>query len=1021
MHKKLLIAFLIYLGGLSTIQAQERGLRGKVVDEQTGEVLPGAAVTIKGTNVGTTSDQEGRFRLPANAGQTLVVSFIGYTAQEIVIESLSQPLTVNLKENFNQLSELIVTGALGIKRSARELGASAQIVSDESLNQAKTINPIFGLSSKVSGLRINMYDSKVDPAVQITLRGNRSLSRSAGIDGRGANEPIYVVDGMPVPDIARLNPNDIESITVLKGANAAALYGSEGVNGALMITTKSGKQGRGVVKISNTTTFSQVYLLPKYQSEFGQGVNGVYDPVQFESWGDRFDGSMRNFGLPLPDGTQPQLRYAARDTDARLDLFQTGVNQQNDVSFSGGDERSTYFLSAQYVKIKGIIPQDESDRINLRFNGARQFGKLNTTYNVNYIHFKKNTTPDGPWIGAYRYPANFDFGMMKDWRDPLSPGNPLNYFTPQGSWIRNPYFLIDNIRDQTQQQVLNGKIDFDYQFTPWFKALYRVGLYSLSEETRSTTGKFEAPGTRNTVGTVSDGTNNYRRVNSDLILTFNKDFGKVSTRLLVGQNLRLDSRKTTSIGASNLLYPDVFNPGSRVGELNGSVALTQYRTAAAYGEFTAGYDNYLFLTLTGRNDWVSVLSPENRSYFYPGVSASFIASEALDFLQKSSQVSFAKLYASWNKTGNVTLTPYQLNNPYAQSNGFPFGGLVGFYPSLTNPNPNIKPEFVTSFETGLQLGLFNNRLNFEGTYVFSDSKGQIFNANVSRATGYNTAYINAGRMTNSVVELGLNGDVVRTSALKWNVGATFTHINTQVKELYDGATSRQNFRQSYAILGRQYPTLLVSDYVRDPQGRVVVDARTGDPRIAANPDTVGTLIPPYLMGISTQLNYKGFSLGMQFDWRMGGWLYSEIVPAMYSSGTHPATAYNGRQPFVWPNSVIETSEGVYTENTTLKTSSADRAFWNRQGQVQSNTMAKADFFKLRELNLSYSLPKALLGRQKVISEATIGFVATNLFIIRHKDNDHGDPEYLYNNTDGYVSFRQVPPYRTYGFTMNVAF
>src|SRR5690606_15548291 len=390
-----------------------------------------------------------------------------------------------------------------------------------------------------------------------------------------------------------------------------------------------------------------------------------------------------------------------------------------------------------------------SRRTGFRFNGSRQIGKLKTSYNINYVNFHRNTTPDGPWIGAYRYPANFNFDMVKDWENPMSPGNPLNYFTSQGSWLRNPYFLIGSIRDDLKQHNLNGKLELEYKLAPWAKVIHRTGLYNLNEQTRSTTRKFEAPGTRNTNGSVTDGTNTYTRVNSDLMVMLNKDFNKFTTWLLIGHNLRADERKTTTIGASNLLYSDLFNQGSRIGELTGGTSLTQYRSTAVYGEMTVGYNNYLFVSFTGRNDWVSVLSPENRSYFYPGVSASFVFNEAIKGLQESSFLSHGKVFASLNKTGNVTLAPYQLNNSYSQVNGFPFGGLSGFVPSSTSPNADIKPEFVTSFEAGVQLGFFDDRLHLEGSYVYSDSRGQIFNASTSRATGYSSARVNAGRLTNN--------------------------------------------------------------------------------------------------------------------------------------------------------------------------------------------------------------------------------------------------------------------------------
>ncbi len=1037
-QRKLSILVLLSLVITGGVMAQQVKLvTGTVYDQESGTPVAGVTVTNQENKTYVITSVTGAYSIGAVAGESLIFSYVGFAQTKIPINVNTNKVDVSLSNNFTQLSDVVVTGALGIKRAARELGASAQIVDSKTLNQGKTVNPLFGLTGKVAGLRINMYDSKVDPAAQITLRGTRSLQRTSGIDGRNPNAPLYVVDGMPIPDIGRLNPNDIANITVLKGANAAALYGSEGVNGALMITTKTGQRGRSTVAFSNTTTFSNAFLLPGAQKIYGQGNNGTYNPETYESWGPRFDGSMRPFGPPLPDGTQPQLLYEAPAKDNRQDLFQTGINVQNDISFSGGDQNSTYFMSLQHVDQSGIIPKDENTRIGLRFNGTRKFGKLATAYNLNYINNKKEITPDGPWVGAYRMPANFDYDFIKDWESATSPGNPNNYFVGDGSWVRNPYFLIDNIRDASNQQIINGKIDFNYEFSEWFSALYRVGLYSLNDAIRNSTRKFQTLRANNTNGSINDASNNYQRFNSDLILSFNKDFGDLSTRLLLGQNLRTDYKKTHNIKAGNLLYPDVFNPESRAGELEGGVEINEQRSAAVYGEFTAGFKNYLFITLTGRNDWVSTLSPENNSYFYPGVSASFIATDAITELKESEKLSFLKLYTSWNKTGNVTLTPYQLNNAYSTGSGFPYGGTVGFLPSLTYPNPDIRPEFVTSFEAGIQLGLFNNRLNMDAAYVYSDADGQISNASISRATGYNATIVNSGRLVNSIAELSVNGDVIRNENIIWNIGINYTYTKNVLKELYEGALYRQNFRQSYGIVGLQYPSLWVSDYQRDTQGKlvpgtegnpiyenpkkgnVVVD-ENGDPILATDNVVLGTLIPPHLFGFSTQFSFKGFSLGAQLDARWGGWMYSEVVPAMYQYGTHLITTTNDRQPFVWPGSVVETSTGIYQPNT-QPTSGAGKEFWTEQGSIQSNTAVKSDFIKLREVNISYVLPSKLLANQRVLKEIGIGLVANNLFIIRHKDNDIGDPEYLYNNTDGYSSFRQIPPVRTFGFTVNVKF
>lgn len=1017
MNKKVTLFMILFMISIG-VSAQVRTISGKVIDQKSGATLPGATVLRKSTKEVVSTDAEGKYTISAEIGELLSFSYTGYVTAELKVDARKNTINAYLEENVNQLSEIVVTGALGIKRQARELGTSAQVVNSENLNQGKTVNPLFGLTSKVAGLRINMNDAttgKTDPLIQIRLRGSRSFNDEK-------NNPIYVVDGVPVPDIGRLNPNDIENITVLKGANAAALYGSEGVNGALMISTKKGSRGKGTVSFSNTTSFSEVYLLPPAQNKFGQGQNGVYSATEYESWGPAFDGTTRDLGLKLPDGIQPQALFGAPAKDNRLDMFNTGTTLQNDLSFSGGDETSTYFFSVQNVTIRGVIPGDKSARTGARFNGSKKFGKLNTSYNVNYVFANRNTTPDGPWFNLYIQPANLDVAGLRNWRNPNSAAHPLNYYT-DATGAKNPFFLMDNNRNMSDQQTINGKIELDYAFTPWFSAIYRMGLFSTVEESRVTTNKLSSTsGNRNVNGSVTDGNNNFRRINSDLILNFKKDFGKFTTRLLLGQNIRMDDTKNTAVGSANLLFPDLFNPGSRTGELNGSAALTKYRALGTYGEFTAGYHNYLFLTLTGRNDVVSVLSKENRSYFYPGLSTSFVFSEAIKGLKGSNILSFGKIFASYNRTGNVTLNPYGLNNAYSQINGFPFGGLVGFTPSLLNPNRNIKPEFVKSYEAGLQLGLFNDRLNFEAAYVYSDSDGQIFQAPVSSSTGYNNMMVNAGRLTNKIIELSINGDVIRKDDFKWNIGFNFTHINNHVKTIFGGQEEFRMFRQAYARVGEAYPLLKVSDYKRDDQGRVIVDAK-GNTTTIADSAPLGTMVPPYQMGLSTMVNFKGFSIGAQFDARLGGWLYSEVVPRMYTAGTHPATIAHDRQPFLFPNSVINTGTDknpVYVENTTVY-SKGDKAFWDAQGKVQRNTAAKSDFFKLRELNISYALPKSLLDGQKIIRQASIGFVGTNLFIVRHKDNTYGDPESLYNQTDGYLSFRQIPPSRMFGFNINVTF
>lgn len=1012
----LLILFLFFTSQFYEEVAAQTNftVEGRILDLKTEEPIGGVSIrvkeSIKSNSVMTGS--QGSFRIRLHQGQTLVVSHLNYTPQEIQVRSGQSNLVIRLAEDPHMLSEVNVTGALGIKRQARELGTSAQSVDNQELNLGKVVNPLLALSSKVAGLRINATDlttGKTDPGIQIRLRGTRSLNRSK-------NDPIYVVDGVPLPDITRINPNDIQDITVLKGANAAALYGSEGVNGAIMITTKSGRAERGQINYSNSTLFSKVFLLPPAQQRFGQGQNGVYSPVANESWGDRFNGEVRDFGLPI-NGVQPTKVYSAPDKDNRLDFFDTGVTVQNDLSFSSGDDKGSYYVSLQDVRIKGVIPGDKSSRTGVRFNGSRRFNKLNTSFNTNYVFFKNNTTSDGPWLSVYTQPANIDYKDARNWHDPSSPNHPLNWYNPVAG-TRNPIFMADNNRNTSDQHTLNSKLEFNYEFTDWLDATFRTGLYFQSEPGRVTNRKLVSNiATRNINGSVNDTHRGFTRFNNDLILNFHKNFGDFSTKFLVGQNVRMDDTKSINISATNLLFEDIFNQGSRTGELVGGSTITKYRSLATYGEFTAGYKNYLFLTFTGRNDQVSVLDPGNNSYFSPGVSSSFVFTDAIASLQKSRVLSYGRIFASFNKTGNVTLDPYRLNLSYSQTAGFPFGSLVGFTPSLSEPNRSIKPEFVKSFEVGTQLGFFNDRLRTDIVYAYSDSDGQIFDAGISRATGFNSMIVNAGQIINKTYEIMINGTAIKSKDLNLQFGLNFSYTDTKAKNLYAG-DEFNIFRQAYAIKGLQYPTLRMTDFLRE-DGKIVLDPN-GNVIPSEEEKVMGTMVPPYLFGFNTKFNYKSFTMGFQIDARLGSWMYSEVIPRMFAAGTHPETAKYDRQPFIMPNSMVRLADGSIVENNEVY-SKGDKAWWTAYGNIQSVTAAKGDYLKLRELYIGYDLPQSWLSHQRIIKKASIGFVGNNLFIVRHSSNTIGDPEALYNQTDGYNSFRQIPTSRSMGFNVNITF
>jgi hypothetical protein len=524
-------------------------------------------------------------------------------------------------------------------------------------------------------------------------------------------------------------------------------------------------------------------------------------------------------------------------------------------------------------------------------------------------------------------------------------------------------------------------------------------------------------GTRNIIGIVYDRHSGFTRFNNFFFLIFHNIFGDFSTKFLVGQNVRMDDTKSINISATNLLFEDIFNQGSRTGELTGGSTITKYRSLATYGEFTAGYKNYLFLTFTGRNDQVSVLDPGNNSYFSPGVSSSFVFTDAIASLQKSRVLSYGRIFASFNKTGNVTLDPYRLNLSYSQTAGFPFGSLVGFTPSLSEPNRSIKPEFVKSFEVGTQLGFFNDRLRTDIVYAYSDSDGQIFDAGISRATGFNSTIVNAGQIINKTYEIMINGTAIKSKDLNLQFGLNFSYTDTKAKNLYAG-DEFNIFRQAYAIKGLQYPTLRMTDFLRE-DGKIVLDPN-GNVIPSEEEKVMGTMVPPYLFGFNTKFNYKSFTMGFQIDARLGSWMYSEVIPRMFAAGTHPETAKYDRQPFIMPNSMVRLADGSIVENNEVY-SKGDKAWWTAYGNIQSVTAAKGDYLKLRELYIGYDLPQSWLSHQRMIKKASIGFVGNNLFIVRHSSNTIGDPEALYNQTDGYNSFRQIPTSRSMGFNVNITF
>ena len=1017
-----------------TVSAQEAQLRGTIQDSKSGKSLSGVTIRIKGGTQVATTNKKGEFNLQVNKGDILLFQSLGYQRNELRVDG-SPFVHIALTEESKLIEEVMVTGAFGIKREARQVGVSTGNVTDKELNQAAVVNPLTGLQSKVAGLQINMFDSGVNPQVRVTLRGARNIAD-------GANEPLFVVDGVPMPAIESLNPqgsnstrttssfsainpSDIEDITVLKGANAAAIYGSQGVNGVILVTTKKGKAGAGQVGFTNSTILENAALLPKFQEEFGGGFNGVFQPYENRSWGPKYDGSMVNVGPVLPDGSQWNLKYAPIKNQKNK-FFDTGISQQNGLTFSGADERSTYYMSAQHALTKGIIPKDKSNKTSLRFNGSRKFNRLESGYSISYVRTEDNTTTSEPWNNVRSLPLYIPITELKDWRN--DPKASPNYYFASGSV--NPYWGIDNQRRYNTQTNVNGNINLAYSFNDYLKASYRLGLTNVNTALRNENAPISYasvlgadgkgyPRPSNQAGSVMDRTLATLQTNSDFILQYDRHFGDFKLHALAGHNYQNQTSNSVQVGSSAILIPGTYNQDNRTGNLSGGTYKTQARRYSFFGEVTVGYKNYLFATFNGRNETVSLLNPDNRTFFYPGGNVSFIFSDAIAALKDSPVLSLGKLYASASKTANVSIAPYQLVNTYVSSAGFPYGKLSGFEMSGTNANYDLKPEFVYSWEVGTQLNFLRDRIRFEATYAYADAQDQALEVNSSYVTGFSSAMLNAARMRSKSLELSLSGDIVATKDWRFTLGANYTHNDNRAIEL-PGNGSLELFKNNYFVVGERFPTFKLSDYARDPQGRIIVDQK-GNVKQAAQPTTVGTSQPVHMLGVNTSVRYKNIELAAQIDSRWGSFYHNAAAESTLNNGLLPRTAEQGREPFIIPNSVIEVSPGVFEANTSVM-SAGDQAWWlGAQRSFLAPNSYNARFIKLRELSIRYTLPSETINRLGFVKGASIALIGRNLINIRDKSNIFGDSEFIYMSNIGFSGWRTTPASRTYGFNLNVTF
>ena len=1009
--------------------AQERAVSGTVSDN-AGLPIPGVSVLVKGTQSGTQTDFDGKYSIRAASSQVLIFSYIGMKTKEITASAV----TVNVKlENTAVELESVVITALGIKRQKRELTYQTQQVDSEALMVVAPTSVASALTGKVAGLQINIQDNGVNPSNQILLRGVRSVS--------GNNSALIVIDGSVSSQGAfdDLNPNDVATISVLKGATAAALYGSNASNGALLVTTKTGKVGEKMkVGINSAYTAEQVSFMPKFQSQYGTGWEGAYDAVENTNWGPRYDGTIQQVGptFAADYGLATQRIPYAPIKNNLLDFFNTGTTLNNNFYLSGSDENSTFYMSFGDQKSNGIVPDDTYHRNTFRVNASKKIGKVSLSATTSYFTDKTNVV--GSTIGDQDSPlywfllntsTNIPLSTYKDWQNPLSYAYADNY---QNAYYQNPYWGIGTNRNIDQTNRFVGNFNLSYDISSWLNFTTRVGANSTwgtgkNWRAAQAYSQVYQPSTNPVTSFVEDSEFQNSIYTADALLSGDLTFGKDFTfKTILGYNVNSNTNRNSLLRANNLSIVNFYDISNGTGQLEGTVNQEVKRNFGFYGDFNLGYKNYLFLNFSGRNDWTSTLAVGNNSYFYPSVGASFVFTDAIEALKNKNLLSYGKLTVS-NSTVYNDLDPYAINEIYSQSAGFPYGGVNGFELSNTAVDANISKEKLNTTEFGLNLGFFNGRISLDAAYYKTITSNLITFTTPSVASASTKFLTNIGELEGKGVELSLGGKILRNTDLKWDINVNYTSSETVVNKIYAGldeialTTSAQY--GVYAVVGEAFPQIKTNDYQRDASGRIIVDAASGIPLEESTLRSQGKTTPDYILGLNSVVAYKGLALSVTTDYRTGHVFYEQGSDAMEFTGRSEASVSSNRQDFVIPNSVYESSPGVYVENTNIQAQGGRQSYWtDNYNNVKSNYVKDATAFKIRELALSYSLPEKFLNKTS-LSKISIGFIGKNIFTKLPKENKFSDPEFNNTNSNaiGVGGYFQSPPTRSYGFNINIEF
>ena len=1028
-------------GNPDTDISQQNAKVTGTVEDALGPVA-GASVVIKGTTNGTMTDMDGNFTLDGvKNGDIIQISFIGYATQEIPYAGQAS-LSVHLEEDTQKLDEVVVT-ALGMKRDKKALGYAMQELKGDELLSAREPNLANSLSGKVSGLQIVRSSNGVGGSSKIVLRGNSSLT--------GSNQPLIVVDGTPMDNftggvddvwgnsgadmgngLSDINPEDIESMTVLKGASAAALYGSRAGNGVILITTKSGRKNEGLgITVNAGITAESIFLKPDMQNSFGQGSVGVYDNQSRLSWGPKAEGQTVTdwLGRQVPLQTYDNI-------DA---FFHTGTSFNEGVSFQQNINGTSVFASINRSDDAGITPESKLNKTNVTLRATTFLDKAEkwkVDAKVNYVNMNahnrpiQGVNPSNAFNTIYGLPRSLN---VKEFKSSVDEEGNMIWWDASKNPQENPYWVTKYRQNNDTRNRLLGNVSLKYAPTNWFDIELRGGT---DYYTTTKNEKVYAGGNTSPRGLYNEGSETFYENNYSFLATARKDnlLDRLGGFVTFGGNLMMQQRTKMNASAGELLVPDLFSLNNGINKPTVTSELIRRKMNSLYGSLQLNWDGYLFLDVTARNDWSSTMSKDNRSYFYPSVSLSGVISDMLPKIggNMPEWFTFAKVRASYAEVGN-DLDPYQLYNNYTV--GKDENGNTTAAPGQILFDSSVRSELIKSWEAGFDVRFLQNRLGLDFAWYKTNATRQLLNLPLDPFAGYSSRKVNAGNIQNEGLEISLNGAIFQSPDMQgfnWNATAQFSLNRNKIIDLYPGVTlydiKTLDAIQIVAAQGSYYGDIYGQTFLRvtdkdSPHYGKVIVGDDGLPLISAEKSKVGNQSPDWMLGLTNSFSYKGFNLSFLVDFRIGGDIYSATASNLFVRGNAAGTVVNGeRQDFVVPNTVVR-KDGGYVENNVPVT---HQNYWERIGSTGNYGLPEvftydATNIRLRNITLGYTFNRAML-KKTPFQHLNLSATCNNVWMI-HYNLPGIDPESVSATNTNATGFENgaAPTSRSFTFNVTVGF